>query len=105
MLTMRILVLLLLFATACSSSAPAPPATQSLFDFQSNFWVNLHHFARAAGRGLPTPADLTPAERAAWDAGVAFYRDHYSNRSLYMNPGMSAINNTLSSVPSDSGIE
>jgi hypothetical protein len=102
---MRILALLLLFVTACSSTAPAPPPTQSLFDFQSNFWVNLHHFARAAGRGLTAPADLRPAERVAWDSGVAFYRDHYSNRSLYMDPGMSAINNTLSRFPSDSGIE
>ena len=101
---MRILGFLLIFVTACSSSTPAPP-TQSLFDFQSNFWVNLHHFARAAGRGLPTPAELTAAERAVWEAGVGFYRDHYSSRSLYMDRGMAGINNTLSRIPSNSGIE
>jgi hypothetical protein len=99
---MQILVFLLLAITACSSGSPEPAPARALFNVQSNFWVNLHHFARAAGRGMPTPADLTPAERIAWDAGVAFYHDHYSSRSLYLDGGMAEINNTLGQTPGDS---
>ena len=71
-------LLLFLFGCATTRIAPAP----ALFEFHDNFWLNLHHFARAVGRGMPTNGALDPAEREAWDASIAFYRDSYSKRDL-----------------------
>ena len=90
--------MLLLAAVACAS-VPAPRApARPLFEFHSNFWLNLHHFARAAGRGLPTPGDLSAAERGTWDEGVAFYRDRYSQRDLLFDDGMVEIKRVLRGV-------
>ena len=82
-------------AGACASATPPHPPERPLFAFQSNFWVNLHHFARAVARGMPAPGELSAAERSAWDAGVAFYRDRYMNRDLVFDEGMIEINNAL----------
>ena len=71
----RSLAVLLLAAVACASATPQRAPERPLFAFQSNFWVNLHHFARAAARGMPAPGELSAAERSTWDAGVAFYRE------------------------------
>src|SRR5262245_34409851 len=88
------LAVLLLAAVACASAAPQRAPERPLFAFQSNFWVNLHHFARAAARGMPVTAELSAAERGAWDEGVAFYR-RYADRSLYMDDGMIEIKEAL----------
>jgi hypothetical protein len=81
------------------SSAPAPHPSQAAapsgrdvvaevasLQFHSAFWPNLHHTLyvaawdrRASGRRLagtfpePLTGDLTPDERAAWEAAVAYY--------------------------------
>ncbi len=85
----------LLLACACVSAPASHPPAPALFTFHSNFWVNLHHFARAAGRGLPVDAALTPGERSTWDAGVTFYRQHYSERDLLFDQEMVTIKNAL----------
>jgi hypothetical protein len=91
----RALPLLLVMAVACASATPPRAPERPLFAFQSNFWLNLHHFARAVARGMPAPAELNAAERGTWDEGVAFYRDRYMDRDLIFDQGMVAINNTL----------
>ena len=91
----RSLPVFLLAAVACASAAPQHAPERPLFAFQSNFWVNLHHFARAVARGMPAPGELSAAERSTWDEGVAFYRDRYMNRDLVFDDGMAAINNAL----------
>lgn len=92
-------------ALACASAAaprapaPASPLQQErLFEFQSNFWVNLHHFARAVARGMPARAELTAAERNSWDAGVALYRARYADRDLLFDDGMVEIKEALRHV-------
>ena len=79
-LTTRI-ILLIALATALPARAQSP-----LFDFHSAFWINLHHYLHALARprglqdALPGPA--TEAEREAWAAAVAVYRERYGKRSL-----------------------
>jgi hypothetical protein len=94
---LRLLALSIALATALPLHAAAPPQ----FTFQSNFWVNLHHFLRSVGRGMPVAASLAPEEQARWDAAVAVYRDSYSKRDVGFDQGMVKINNTLRLLASD----
>jgi len=92
---------LMLTSMGCASpatKAPAPPAAQSEFTFQSNLWVNLHHFLRAVARGEPAPGKLTPEERSAWDHAVAVYAEKYMNRDVLRDDGMVAIKDTIRRV-------
>jgi hypothetical protein len=75
--------------------------TPPLFTFQSNFWVNLHHFVRVVARGMPAEGALTAEERAVWDKAVATYRQRYVNRDLLFDDSMVAIKETLRQVPDD----
>jgi hypothetical protein len=95
----RALPLLLLTSVACASATAPRAPERPLFAFQSHFWLNLHHFARSVGRGMPTPAaELSAAERSTWDDGVAFYRDRYSQRGLLGDSGMIEIKEALRAV-------
>lgn len=76
-------------------------AARPVFTFQSNLWVNLHHFLRAVARGEPAPGKLTPEERSIWDKAVATYAAKYMNRDVLHDDGMVAIKDTLRSVGSD----
>jgi hypothetical protein len=77
-------------------------ATQNQLAFYSSFWPNLHHVLYAEawrkrgaepGRSnsgtLPEPltGDLTQAERAAWDAAVAYYDRELADHSLLFELG------------------
>jgi dienelactone hydrolase len=81
------------FEAANAEKICSPP--KDLFTFHDNFWLNLHHFTRMVARGEPAPGDLTADERAAWDAGVAFYKARYVNRDLLFDDGMVEIKNAL----------
>jgi hypothetical protein len=74
--------------SSASSTQPAHDVVAEVANlrFYSAFWPNLHHTLyvaawdrRASGRRLagtfpePLTGDLTPDERAAWDAAVAYY--------------------------------
>ena len=82
--------LFLLLLVTCRTSVPAP-----LFEFHSNFWLNLHHFVRAVGRGFPVNAEMSAEDRAVWDRAVGVYRAEFSNRDLLFDEGMVAIKNAL----------
>jgi hypothetical protein len=69
--------------------------TQRLFEFHSNFWLNLHHFIRAVGRGMPADAAMSEEERQTWNRGVDLYRTRYSQRDLVFDDGMVEIKNAL----------
>src|SRR5690242_1752680 len=90
---MRLLALCLIFCFAANSSALIVDQSQKppvLFEFHSGFWMNLHHFLyREAVVAVPqkgprpvttNSADLdelkllSPEERSAWDAAVAYYQ-------------------------------
>ena len=84
---------------------------ETLFDFHSGFWINLHHFLyRQALLSEPqkgphpvtiSGADnaellrLSSSERTSWDAAVSYYKDSFGNRSLLFDRGMEAIKNQL----------
>ena len=77
-------------------------ATQNQLAFYSPFWQNLHHVLyaeawrkrgvepeRNAAGTLPEPltGDLTPAERAEWDAAVAYYDRELADHDLLFELG------------------
>ncbi len=89
--------------------------TLPVFEFDSGFWVNLHHFLYEQGRlsaKLPlagggaknvnqseTLADLstlTPAERAAWESAVAYYAATISHDDLQADDEQSEVSEELS---------
>src|SRR5687767_1636333 len=98
--THRLIPLLVLLAASCAH-APAPAPAQRVFTFQSNVWVNLHHFLRAVARGEPVVAKLTAEERAVWDRAVATYAAKYMKRDVIHEAGMVAIKDTLRRVGND----
>jgi hypothetical protein len=78
-----VLVIVLLVRSATSSANAQAP----LFEFNSAFWINLHHYLHALGRaGQPLteslPAAAARPERDAWDTAIATYRERYGKRSL-----------------------
>jgi hypothetical protein len=90
---------LVVISAACVTR---PQATEPQFTFQSNFWVNLHHFIRVVARGMPAKAPLTADEQRAWDEAVAVYREKWAQRDLIRDDGMVAVKDTLRKVGNDS---
>jgi hypothetical protein len=70
--------------------AAVAPA-QRLFDFRSDFWINLHHFLYQEALANP-PGDSGSAE---WNSAVAYYRREFSKRDLLQDDGMVRIHNDL----------
>lgn len=95
-----------------SSYGPLP-----VFEFHSGFWVNLHHTLyyqakQAAAPQTPSPKNdsptqpklkisidastaLTPAERTAWNAAVAYYSAHFVDKDLLFNDDLALLKNQL----------
>lgn len=111
------LLLMCVTASACfAQPAPATGAADSLFDFHSEFWINLHHFLYrqaildAPGKGpLPSPLtqsdlaqlqQLSPEERAKWETAVSYYKTSMVDRDLLFDQEMCAIKNTLEDADS-----
>ncbi len=86
---------------------------ESLFRFQTNFWVNLHDvlYQHALAPQCPQGElngecahlyDLTPADQASWTAAVRWYAANLAQRSLVFDPEMVRINNLLADLgPND----
>jgi hypothetical protein len=78
---------------------------QTLFDFHSNVWVNLHHVLYEEARrrhpqrdgtlaqSLLGPTRLTPDELVAWDAAVTYYDTEFiaTRRDLLFDDGLRQI--------------
>ncbi|HZR26113.1 MAG TPA: hypothetical protein VFA59_21125 [Vicinamibacterales bacterium] len=84
-----------------------PRTSDSLFRFQNNFWVNLHHVVRREARRrvdkqAPTIKleQLSESERAAWSSALDAYAT-LSQKTIFLDPQTIAINNTLTTVPDD----
>jgi hypothetical protein len=106
-------VLLLAFiSTALASSISESPKTpDSILEFHSGFWVNLHHFLYWQALATTSPQEshpiklteldtaelnnLSAEERPPWDSAVAYYRDSLIRRDLLFDRGMEAIKNDL----------
>jgi hypothetical protein len=106
----RTIVCLILLGLAGPSSADQPVTTIANLEFHSAFWVNLHHTLFAAvwerrpetgARRLigPLPAplagELSPDERAAWDAAVGYYDRELADRDLRSGRAMTPIKRAL----------
>jgi hypothetical protein len=95
-----------------------PESQLPVFEFDSGFWVNLHHFlylqarlnkgnpaSTDNGRGELPPDELPvslldfPMEQIrAWQDAVAFYEKDLAGRDLQLNGDMENINNRLSDM-------
>ncbi len=96
--------------------AQAQPAAAGhpLFDFHSNFWVNLdqvllHEAWLRAGKPNRMVEDAPPLsatgmsnqEQAAWDAAVSFYAARYGTRPPYKVDELIDINDALAAQPDE----
>jgi hypothetical protein len=107
-------------AFAQNNNSPA----QSIFDFHSGFWVNLHHFlylealterpqearrpANLSPEDLTTLHALTPQEHAIWDEAVAYYARSMIQRDLLFDRDLIAMQIALEDAeasPNLAGIE
>ncbi len=78
---------------------------QWLFDFQSAFWVNMHHYLHALARSgsplaEPLPDGATPEDQQQWRAAVESYRTRYGRRSLLFDEELVRLNWRLGSAGS-----
>lgn len=93
---------------------PASTRTAPLFDFHSNFWVNLHqvllHEAllragkpdRRLQSSTPLSApDMDKRDEANWSAAVNFYAAHFGTRQQVFDDQLIQINDDLASQPDD----
>jgi hypothetical protein len=90
----RVIITLLIVA------APQITGAQTLFDFHSGFWMNLHHYLQASGRANtpivePLPESATANERSQWTQAVEFYRNRYGKRALVFDEMLVAIKQQL----------
>ena len=111
-------VVLAACAHSSAGSAPAkanPTASTKLFEFHSNFWVNLHHFlyvtarARAGLDGTRTAvtsalADtvgfgaLSREEQSAWNQALAYYARAVASRDILFDSSLVAVNDRLAEL-------
>jgi hypothetical protein len=107
-----IAVMMCLALGGCSRDTDAVQSgskAQALFDFRSNFWVNLHHVLyETALRRLPQQDGniaepllkigvLDYHERSVWDAAVSYYYNEFiiKQRDLLFDADMRRIKSTL----------
>src|SRR5882724_12618600 len=95
---------LVLAPQVTGAQTPGSPASlhlcaDSVFKFQTNFWVNLHLFLRGESRRRAMSAaqempvtSLLPDERAAWEGSLAAY-EGMAKVSLF-DDGLVKLNNT-----------
>jgi hypothetical protein len=106
---MRVRPFLARAAILCLAAMPvglaqAPAGDRPLFRFQSNFWVNLHHFVRADSRRRSIPgapllplSELSADERASWNAALDAYAN-LAKANLVFDERLIALNNALSAL-------
>src|SRR5580698_7935058 len=109
---------LVLHAHCLRSQEPQHPSASTritpLFDFHSNFWVNLHqvlfHEAKLrAGkpdRGLQSAPPLSAAgmskqDEVDWNAAVSVYAAHFGTRQQHGDDQLVQINDDLAEQPDD----
>lgn len=99
-MTIRVLaVALIAGALPAAVAAQERVETVAGLELYSAFWPNLHHRLHADardGKARVNTSSMPPADRAAWDAAVAYYALDLAKRDLRTGRGMSAINDALS---------
>jgi hypothetical protein len=109
-------LLALCLASPSLGAEAKPPSerTTPLFDFHSNFWVNLHQVLIHEAwlrTGKPnrqvqaTPplsaAHMSKKEAADWNAAVDFYSAHFANRPQHGDDQLIEMNEHLAEQPDD----
>lgn len=119
-------MVLCMIAPASPSHAQTPASsTRAMFDFHSDFWINLHLFLyMQAVPELPqkdlwpklltsvamAPADtqaltqLSPAERDAWRSAVDYYARELASRDLLEDKGLQKIQTQLVAAESSTDL-
>ena len=99
----RVLIAAML-VTLSSGWAQTPADGSVRFQFQNNFWVNLHHFVRAEARRRSFDAapqmpavDLSEKDRATWNAALDAYAP-LAKLNLIFDTRLININNALSTI-------
>ncbi len=105
---------LVLCATAVAPQQRATARSVPLFEFHSNFWVNLHQcLVHQALLSLGKPdrrlqssvpliaAGMNENEESAWKTAVAFYASRFGARQELFDDEMVRINNSLAQQPDD----
>ena len=99
-------------SVSCLAQTPSPsPNSQKIFDFHSDFWINLHHFLYLVALSEKTPKGPHPAtmnqvdvetlntlsenERAAWNQAVSYYADSMIEHDLLFDENMGGLKNQL----------
>ncbi|HEX6494844.1 MAG TPA: hypothetical protein VF018_05140 [Acidobacteriaceae bacterium] len=95
---------LVVHVPAVQALASGPTCVDTVFKFQSNFWVNLHLFLRAEewrrSGDIPPQmpvASLSPDERSAWEAALDAYA-RMAKANLIFDDGLVRLTNTLAEV-------
>src|SRR5262245_46472977 len=94
-----VLALGLMAATAGAAAAQERVAALHGLELYSSFWPNLHHRLHADARDQKGRFDvsrLPAADRAVWEAALAFYAADLAKRDLRTGRDMQAINDALS---------
>jgi hypothetical protein len=99
-------------AASAPTAAPTSAAPSELFTFHVSSWINLHQQLFFEARPPPGPLThpeeekWTPAERQAWDAAVAAYREHTPENPLapLYDPGLIALRRGLEDVPEEGSL-
>lgn len=76
---------------AAAGELAALPDANRIFNFHSDFWVNLHHRLYEESHHHNANADTGPS----WNPAVQFYREHMANHDLLFDPAMVALKNSL----------
>jgi hypothetical protein len=98
-------------ASSLAQSHPTDTRSQALFDFHSNFWINLHHFlylealsgkppkgphpATMDRADIETLNALSDGERAVWTHTVSYYADSMIQHDLLFDENMGRLKNQL----------
>ncbi len=95
---------------------PESPVWLPVFQFRSNFWVNLQHFLYLQARvqrgfpvgriGGPAPnawaaanlSQLSPAQRHAWQNAVGYYAEHFADYSFPYDSFLVRVDDRLSQM-------
>jgi hypothetical protein len=100
-----------LYSQGAPSTSVPKRGEDAVFVFQSNFWVNLHHFLRGESRrrSLGSPleqplSELKADERVAWERALDSYTG-LANRSLIFDESLVTIDNTLATSSDASAIQ
>ncbi len=107
------------FVCALLLTAPTLDVQGTAFTFRAGFWNNLHHFLYVLGRAkngepdrtrdavVKAPLDVdglvarSDAERAAWDAAIAFYAAGPSKKDTVFDADLVKLARTLASLPDE----